>query len=122
MVASIYSPASSQLCRFANVIDGEGQPLFFTLESLRYICHSPHDFKPISSVLLTVVRVEHSKEGRMIFPFQNKGRASVMDSVFYIQKRRTLTSDVGTRKEGVGRTMMTASLIVNTEVWESWQK
>lgn len=45
-----------------------------------------------------------------------------MDSVFYIQKHRTLTGDVGTRKEGVGRTMMTASLTVNTEVWESWQK
>lgn len=96
--------------------------MFFTLESLKYICHSSHDFKPISSVLLTVVRIEHSKEGRMIFPFQNKGRASVMDSVFYIQKHRTVTSDVGTWKEGVGRTTMTASLIVNTEVWESLQK
>lgn len=45
-----------------------------------------------------------------------------MDSVFYIQKHRTVTSDVGTWKEGVGRTTMTASLIVNTEVWESLQK
>lgn len=104
------------------MIHEEGQPLFFTLESLKYICHSSHDFKTISSVLLTVVHVGHSEEGGMIFPFQNKGQASVMDSVFYIQKRRAPTGDVGTRKEDVGRTTMTASLIVNTEVWESLQK
>lgn len=64
--------------------------------------------------------IEHNKEGRIIFLFQNKGRASVM---FYLQKHRTLTSDVGTQKEGVVRTTMTASLIVvnNTHArcWKS---
>lgn len=100
----------------------EGQPLFFILESLKYICHSSHDFKPISCVLLTVVHAGHSEAGGMIFPFQNKGRASVMDSVFYIQKRRAPSGDVGTWKEGAGRTMMPASLTVNTEVWEPLQK
>ena len=100
----------------------EGQPLFFILESLKYICHSSHDFKPISCVLLTVVHAGHSEAGGMIFPFQNKGRASVMDSVFYTQKRRAPSGDVGAWKEGAGRTMMTASLTVNTEVWEPLQK
>ena len=98
------------------MIHGEGQPLFFTFESLKHICHSPHDFKPISSVLLTVLCLEDSKEGRMIFPFQNKGRTSVMDSVLHPEAQDS------NRKEGIGRTMMTASLIINTEAWESLQK
>ena len=38
--------------------------------------------------------------------------------MFYIQKHRALTSDAGTQKEGVVRTAVTASLVVNTEVLE----
>lgn len=73
--------------------------------------------KPISSVLLTVLCLEDSKEGRMIFPFQNKeGHPGYGLSILHPEAQDS------NRKEGIGRTMMTASLIINTEAWESLQK